>query len=233
MPILPDLPKAEAAIIEHTNAFRAANGLATVKPDSVLDRAARGYARFLSTTTLFTHEADGRRPVDRIKAAGYEPCSTAENLARLGHSNGFETKELARLMVEGWQNSPGHRRNMLLPLVTETAVAIAKVRIGSEPETYVAVQLFGRPGSLQYTLRIENDTGRTVSYEIGGETRRLEPRVRVTHTLCEPRQLAIETSPGGILSKAVTSRYETRAGQVFRLTATTAGGIAIDVSQSR
>ena len=81
MPILPDLPKAEAAIIEQTNAFRAANSLSALKPAGVLDRAARGYASFLSTTTLFTHEADGRRPIDRIKAAGYEPCSTAENLA--------------------------------------------------------------------------------------------------------------------------------------------------------
>ncbi len=235
MPIMPDLPKAEAAIIEQTNVFRAANALGNLKPEPQLTKAARAYAQFLAGTTIFSHEADGRRPADRIRLAGYKACSSAENLARLGHSNGFETVQLATMMVEGWQNSPGHRRNMLMASATETGVAIVKARVAPPSEdrrleTYVSVQLLARPEALKFEFRVENDTGRTVSYTLGTEKKQLEPRYRVTHTLCEAALLAIETQPGGILSKAVTARYEARNGQVFQLKAGKSGGVEVEVT---
>ena len=235
MPILPDLPKAEAAIIEQTNAFRAANALGTLKPDPQLARAARVYAQYLAGTTIFSHEADGRRPADRIQLAGYKACSSAENLARLGHSNGFETVQLATMNVEGWQNSPGHRRNMLMAGATETGVAIVKARVAPAAEerkleTYIAVQLLARPEALKFEFRVENDTGRTVSYALGAEKKQIEPRYRVTHTLCDAAELAIETQPGGFLSKGVSARYEARNGQVFKLKAGKGGAVEVEVT---
>lgn len=215
MPVMPDIPKAEIAIVEQTNAFRVANKLQAVRTVPALTKAARDYASFLSSTTLFSHEADGRRPIDRIKAAGYAPCATAENLAWHSDTRGFETLQLATATVEGWKNSPGHRKNLLMDHATETGVAIVKAR---REQKYFAVQLFGRPDTLKYSFRIENAAARDVVYRVAGETTRVQPRQIVTHTACTPAEIAIEVKAGGLLTKAVTSTYQAKGGQVYRLT---------------
>ena len=147
--VTPDIPKTEIAIVEMTNAFRQENRLAAVQLNPTLTQAARTYAQFLATTELFSHEADGRRPADRARAAGYQFCEIAENLASFVDSRGFETRDLARQMVEGWKNSPSHRKALLAPGVTELGVAVVKVK---GAEKYLSVQLFGRPESLQFSF---------------------------------------------------------------------------------
>lgn len=226
MPILPDIPKAEAAIVELANAFRTTSKLHAVKGDPALTRAARDFAGFLAATTIFSHEADGRRPADRIKAAGYKACSTAENLAWMSDSRGFETRDLAHRMVEGWKGSPPHRKNLELPHVTDTGVAIAKVR---GQDRYMAVQLFGRPASLQYTFQIENLAGRTVNYAAFGKSLKIEPNTTVQHTVCEPGEVSFQLAPGGLISKPSTSRFDTKEGNVFRLTRSSTGDIGVEV----
>ncbi len=226
MPNLPDLPKAEAAIIEQTNAFRAENKLQATHYQATLTKAARDYAKFLAAAPIFSHEADGRRPIDRIKAAGYKPCTSAENLAMISHPRGFETLELVGLMVEAWKNSPGHRKNMLLGPVTETGVGVVKAA-GSEK--YLGVQLFGRPDTLFYRFAIENRSERAVGYTLNGKTQRLEPRVTVTHGACEPSQIAIEKKAGGIIAKPVAALFEARDGQVYVLSGNKSAEISIEV----
>jgi hypothetical protein len=226
MPVLPDIPKAEAAIVELANAFRSSAQLQAVKSDPALTRAARDFARFLAASTIFSHEADGRRPADRIKAAGYQACSTAENLAWMSDSRGFETRILATRMVEGWKGSPPHRKNLELPHVTETGVAIAKVR---GQDKYMAVQLFGRPASLQYRFQIENLAGRPVDYAAFGKSLKIEPDTMVQHMVCEPGEVTFQLAPGGLFSKPATSRFATKDGYVFRLTRSSAGDIGVEV----
>ena len=65
-------------------------------------------------------------PAIRAKNAGYAYCQIGENLASASDSRGFSADGYAKLAVEGWEHSPGHRKNMLLAPVTETGVAIAK-----------------------------------------------------------------------------------------------------------
>src|SRR5690606_21415516 len=101
------------AIVEMTNAIRRQHKLGEVKTDPVLEKTARGYARFLAQSNLFSHTADGRQPADRAKAAGYAPCFVSENLSSNLDTRGFETRQLAHEAVQGWMNSPGHRQNML------------------------------------------------------------------------------------------------------------------------
>lgn len=225
MPISPDIPKAEAAIIEMTNAFRRGNALGTVASEPLLTKAAREYARFLAAAPIFSHEADGRRPVDRIKSAGYQPCRSAENLAWMLDSRGFETRDLANRMVEGWKDSPPHRENLMLAHVTETGVAIAKVKA---EEKYISVQLFGRPVSLRYTFQIENNAGRAVAYKVAGQSLELKPNMLVQHTACEPGDVEFRIRDGGILAKAATARYEARDGQVYKLTRVKSGEISVE-----
>ena len=71
MPLTPDLPQTEIAIVEMTNAFRKENALSEVKPTRAL-RPPRAHLReYLAKTGKFAHEADGRQPQDRVAAQGY------------------------------------------------------------------------------------------------------------------------------------------------------------------
>ena len=158
MATLPDLPQTEIAIVEMTNAFRQEGRLGQVKPNAVLTAAARAFADYLAKSGKFAHEADGRKPAERAEAQGYRYCLVAENLAMNLDSRGFETKALARQAVDGWKNSPGHRANLLQPIVTEIGVAV--VRAPDRDPKFISVQLFGRPASLKVEFRIENKAHR-------------------------------------------------------------------------
>ncbi len=45
-------------------------------------------------------------------------------------------------IVDGWMQSPGHRKNILSPAIKEIGVSVMKGRMGGK-ETWVAVQIFG------------------------------------------------------------------------------------------
>lgn len=226
---LPDVAKVETAIVEMTNAFRADHKLATVAVEPRLTRAARAYAQFLASRGLFSHTADGRQPHQRVEAAGYTYCETAENLALHQDSRGFEAPNLARKAVEGWMNSPGHRRNLLNDGVTEIGVAVAKAP-DHDPK-YIAVQLFGRPRSLAVVFQISNATGSAVGYTFAGKTEQITPRYSVTHTECRGGSITFSL-PGGLFSAArQLGRYEARDGALYTLTAAPEGGIVVEVGR--
>ncbi|MGH6815683.1 MAG: CAP domain-containing protein [Hyphomicrobiaceae bacterium] len=227
MPVLtPDIPKVEIAIVEMTNAFRREQKLAAVKPNARLSAAARTYAVFLAQSNLFSHTADGRQVDERVKAAGYTPCLVAENLSLNMDSRGFPTVRLATDAVEGWKNSPGHRKNMLTPHVTEIGVAVAKAK---NEEKYLSVQLFGRPQSLAYKFRIHNETRLTVHYLIGEEKYKLEPSYIMEHTVCLPDPVVFERAGDGRSVKPLAGRYEAREGTTYVLRTLKDGNVKVDV----
>lgn len=213
--ILPDLPQAEAAIIEMTNTYRARNKLGTVTRSPELQAAARAYADYLASTNAFAHDADGHSHAERARAAGYDYCEVSENLARSLDSRGFETRALARTTVEGWLNSPGHRHNIEAANVTDIGVAIA--RVPDKYPKYVAVQMFGRPRSLSFDIQVANTTKGNVTYVFGEHRHELPPSMAATHTVCVPTSLVFESAEPGKGVKATTlhARYQAQSGKVF------------------
>ncbi|HJU31609.1 MAG TPA: CAP domain-containing protein, partial [Hyphomicrobiaceae bacterium] len=178
--MLPDLPQTEIVIVEMTNRFRKENKLADVKPNAALTAAARAFAQYLARTGKFAHEADGRGPDARAAEKGYALCVIAENLALNLDSRGFETRQLAHQVVEGWKNSPGHRANLVRPDVTEIGVGVA--RAPDRDPKFISVQLFARPMGGKLEFRIENRSGVVVKYTLGSEAHTVPPRTVVTHT---------------------------------------------------
>lgn len=227
-PPLPDIPQVEIAIVEMTNAFRRENKLGEVKINANLSKAARDYAAYLARTNTFSHTADGREPAERAQRAGYLHCQIAENLASNLDSRGFQSSALASQAVEGWKNSPGHRKNMLAQHVVEIGVAV--VRAPDKDPKFLSVQLFGRPKELAYEFKISNVSDVTVTYAFAGTAHEIAPRHAVTHSACLPGEIVIELQQGMARPGSVTSRYDARNGQVYTLKPGPQGTLALDIS---
>jgi uncharacterized protein YkwD len=182
----PDLKAAEQKIVEQTNKFRQDEQREKVAVDETLQKTAEAFAQYMAKTDDYGHRADNRSPSERATAQGYEFCMVSENIAYQFKTSGFETSKLATNFVEGWKNSPGHRKNMLEPDVTQTGVAIAQ---SENTGVFYAVQLFGRPESEKIAFRLLNKTEAEFKYQIGEEQFTLPPLYARKHTLCRPSQL--------------------------------------------
>ena len=226
MPITPDITAAEAAIVEMTNAFRAENKLPPVRSNATLQAAARTYAQKLGKFDALSHTADGTTPAERVTKVGYRYCQVGENLASIFDTRGFDANDYAHRAVQGWEESPGHRKNMMLPYVTEIGVAV--VRASATEPKYIAVQLFARPDSMKYSFKIINKSGRDVPYAFEEESNSVSPNEVITHTACLPGTIEFDTGN----KSGVVSRYETRGGQVFTLRPGTAGGVTVEMKQA-
>lgn len=211
-PRAPDLAQAGRAVAERANAFRRAQGQPPVKPNPTLDAAAAEFAAYMARTGRYSHEADGREPAERAQAHGYAWCLVSENIAYAMSSAGFETAELAGRLVQGWIDSPGHRRNLLDPGATETGVAIAGAPGG---QRFYAVQMFGRPASLRIRFELANRSDQAVRYELGGQRHELAPGVTRWHERCDAPRLLVSL-PGQREARAIQpgngARYRIEPG---------------------
>ena len=225
MPITPDIPDTEAAIISMTNEFRLANKLGPVTPNAQLTAAARAYAKMLSGTKELSHLLAGTTPAIRAKNAGYAYCQIGENLASAFDSRGFSADGYAKLAVEGWEHSPGHRKNMLLPYVTETGVAV--MRAGPNDPRYIAVQLFARPRAMNISFKIKNTSANAVPYTLAGQQHSADAHGTLTLTACMPREISFSTD----VRTGAKGHYETRNGQVYTLKPVDGGGVIVELTE--
>jgi len=178
-----DTAEAARRVVVSTNEFRRQENLPLTGHAPQLASAARYFADFMARTGKYGHAADGTEPAARAKRFGYEYCIVSENIAQIYRSDGIATGELANRLFKGWQDSPGHRKNMVDPDVTETAVAIAR---SAKTDYYYAVQLFGRPTSQSIEFKVTNRAGVAVSYGLDGQTYHLPARTTSTHRICKP-----------------------------------------------
>ena len=183
-----DLDAVAARIVDGTNRLRRDQGLAALQPDAALTRAAEALARHMADTDRYGHEADGRTPVQRAQAQGYRHCWLGENIALAQDTRGFTSASLADRLLNGWQRSPPHRRNMLAADATQIGVAIAR---GERSGRHYAVQVIGRPWSQRLRFEVANAAGTTVAYRVGDERQTLPPRAVRTHTVCGATRLTL------------------------------------------
>jgi uncharacterized protein YkwD len=212
-------PEAAAAIVRATNALRSQQAREELVWNRTLAAAAQDFATFMARTDRYGHEADGRRPVERAEQRGYDHCIVAENIAYQYRSDGFGTADLARAFVEGWRNSPPHRRNMLDAAVIESGVGIAR---SSKTGRWYAVQMFGLPRSAQRRFSISNRAPGAVRYRLGERTFVLRPDVTRTHVGCRPAELVLQ-GPGD----AAATRAVPGDGEHFRVVKGAAGRLRL------
>jgi len=202
----PDLVDVAERLLSRTNAFRQQEGLPPVAPSPQLTAAAQNFAAFLARTNQLSHTADGQTPEARATAYGYGPCVSAENMAAQHNPAGFTTETLAEGFFQGWQHSPGHRKDVLDPVVAETGVGVAQ---SQQTGAYSAVQRFGRPMSQAIEFQLTNQTDTAITYAVDGHTFPLPPRTTRTHQQWRPPEVTFQW-PGTQEKKTVHPNHGDR-----------------------
>ena len=118
-----------------TNAVRRDAGLPPVRPDPVLARVAAQHACDMANRGRMTHAGSKTSgPGPRVKAAGYAPAVTAENIAAGPFSQ-------ERVLAE-WNASSGHRATILIPQMRDYGIGQA---IGPDGKTRFWAAVYAAP----------------------------------------------------------------------------------------
>lgn len=118
-----------------TNALRGQRGLSPVRPNPQLARVAAAHACDMAQRGRMTHIGSTTSgPGARLRAAGYQPRITAENIAA-GPYN------LTRVLGE-WNASSGHVANIVLPQISEFGIGEA---VGADGRTRYWAAVYAAP----------------------------------------------------------------------------------------
>jgi uncharacterized protein YkwD len=217
----PELARVAELIVEQVNRLRSKQKQNPVRVDENLQKAAQDFAGYMARTDKYGHTADGKRPADRAKARRYEFCILTENIAYQFRTAGFSSRQLAEAYTSGWEQSPGHRRNMLDPDVTEAGVAVAQ---SATTGVFYAVQMFGRPDSDTIEFKVVNRSRKAVTYLVGQQKFELPPAYIQTHRLC--RAASISLPAAGEEALAATS-LKPEAGDTFAIDTSADGKLTL------
>lgn len=114
-------PQELARALAVTNAQRSAAGLGPLRGNAKLQKAAEDHACDMARRGVMEHAGTGTTgPGQRVKALGYKPSVTAENISA-GSVSLFDLDGAVRQ----WGASPGHAANILIPQVSEFGVGRA------------------------------------------------------------------------------------------------------------
>ena len=115
----PALPQMIGSLAEATNSLRQSRGRDALRLDRRLSRAAQAHACDIARRAVVTHQdAAGRRPMARVKRAGFRACFAAENVAMGSPDPG--------LTVQAWQSSKGHATNHQDPRARAMGFGVAR-----------------------------------------------------------------------------------------------------------
>lgn len=106
----------QALLIAH-NSERQKAGVAPIALDHRLDAAATKHAQWMASAGRLDHDSPSGSHSDRIRAEGYKPKASGENIA-MGYSS-------VSAVMGGWMTSSGHRRNILNPVYSQCGFGMA------------------------------------------------------------------------------------------------------------
>lgn len=112
-------------VIEYTNAERSAQGLTLLVADAKLASIAHKHSADMLTNNYFSHTSkDGCSAKCRLDSAKYAWQSYGENIYWM---SGYDqtASEAARMVVDGWMSSSGHRANILNAKFTNIGIGVA------------------------------------------------------------------------------------------------------------
>ena len=135
---VPPVILSKEGVIIYTNKARLENGgFIPLTENELLNAVATERMNDMIQKQYFAHiSPTGESAADAAQKVGYRYDRIGENIAE-----GLFVSD--DKLVQGWMQSPGHRKNILSDQFAEIGVAVAKGRVQGE-EAWVAVQIFGR-----------------------------------------------------------------------------------------
>ncbi|MFD3807527.1 CAP domain-containing protein [Streptomyces sp. NPDC058611] len=110
---------AQAEVLALVNKERTAVGCPVLTLNAKLTKAAQDHSADMAANSNMSHTgSDGSDPGQRITRAGYQWRTYGENVAY-----GYSTPEK---VMQGWMNSPGHKRNILDCSYKEIGIGLAQ-----------------------------------------------------------------------------------------------------------
>src|SRR5688572_2883861 len=130
----------KAQVIVLANLERAKVNAGSLTEQAELTQAAQGHAFDMACNLFMSHTgSNGSSPFDRMQRFGYAFSAAAKNVAA-GYGTPVE-------VVQGWMESPGHRKNMLDPAYTQIGIGYVFTSETGVEENYFHywVMVLGRP----------------------------------------------------------------------------------------
>ena len=120
----------ERRIFQLTNEARRKNGLSALEPDNMLTTLAREKSDDMAKRQYFSHtNPEGKTIIDHYddeKPAKIGLLGKIGENIHMGQRNDYsDIKTSARVIVDSWMISPGHRKNILDPAYTHLGVGVA------------------------------------------------------------------------------------------------------------
>lgn len=113
-------------IYDVTNAARAEAGLEDYSRDAELEVLATARSKEMVVLNYFSHTSPRGCDMDCVwKSSGYEAIRWGENIAWYDPYTGLTPEELAEKFVHDWEQSSGHRKNLLSSAFTHQGIGIA------------------------------------------------------------------------------------------------------------
>lgn len=132
-------------VLRLVNLERAKFNLNPLTLNEKLDIAADSHSARMASADFFSHvdPLTGSTMADRVNQTGYRWTNLGENIAA-GQST-------AREVVQGWMNSPGHRRNILNPNFTHMGLGYSYLNPdgGNVRYQHYWTQVFGAGSGIQ------------------------------------------------------------------------------------
>jgi hypothetical protein len=126
----------EDAVIDLTNTVRMGEGLSNLRQNPILNAVAEARAKDMAEKQYFGHVSPTGDRVALVAARnGYRYKLIAENLAAGFFSNNQK-------VIDAWLQSPGHRKNIMSPQVTEIGVSVVRGSMNGT-DGWIVVQVFG------------------------------------------------------------------------------------------
>ena len=152
-----DKAELERQVHQLTNQYRTQNGISSLSWDDKLANVARTHSQDMASRNYFSHETpEGTNPTSRGTTQGYK-CEKiignimyigiAENIFqnnlayRVWYTDDIPTSfewnsqdEIVQTTVDGWMDSPGHRKNILTKTFEREGIG---VEISSDDKVYI------------------------------------------------------------------------------------------------
>jgi uncharacterized protein YkwD len=121
------LREVERRVYVLTNQVRRKYHLSPLDRDNALVTTARAHSDDMLRRHFFSHvNPDGKNPQQRIAPAYARTLARAGENIWSGHGYDYsDSKLMARIIVDSWISSPGHRANLLNPHYTHMGVGVS------------------------------------------------------------------------------------------------------------